>query len=432
MHRLVQKIKYSDKPFEDKDKAKKGVLTDFVDHYFLTFNDNQLRLMKLIYTILNPILKKHGLILVFKGGNVMRMINKNVMKYFPPNADDLIMDTFAPFLKQSDNDFTIFINPKSKKFEEVSRSVAYEVFMALDAIKKALLKNLPYFFNLFRLNDKELHGAFNALKKELGVKYIKLAPKLDQEIVFQYPNRSKSAVLVYENKQSVHQFLYNTINLALEFRSLHQDVIKFYLCRTKVNFQLNHSKNLGGELIDISIPHKKDHQMAQFKSTAEFKQFLADNIVKEHNDEYNFDYYVINVHYVVHDLFNILFVQNNNPWDDSKYNKRLARLLYFIFVEALNHNTPFSIRSIASIAEDYQQFIYQISSKKATKNHNHSLQVLADLTKSLNSNATKYPEYTRLLNHYAEAILHICNNIVQFLQGNEPINKNVLYELDVV
>ena len=434
MHRFVRRIKYSAEEFVDKDKPLKNILTDFVDHYFLTYNHNQLRLMQLIYHVLTPKLKKRGLYLVFKGGNVMRMINQNVKEYLPPDADKVIMDIFEPFLKQSDNDFTIFVNPHMKNYNDMIRIITYEVFLALDVIKKTLLDHLPEYFDIFTLNSDQVHEAFKQLSAELKVKYVKLAPTLDLEILFERPNYSKSAVLVYENQYSVKDFLYNTANFALQFYDNHKNLIKFYLCRTKVNFQLNHSKELSGELIDISLPHKRDWQMATIPNTAAFNKFIAQNVIKQHNDEYDFDYYVINVHYIVHDLFTILFIQNKYPWDDSKYVKRLARLLYFIFVNAMNGGKPFGIHTIDTIIADFRHFVKQLQTNKPmAANRNQYLQDFVTKTDALsNPTQSQYKEYITTTIKYANAIMNICNKILAFQKGTQPINSKVLYDLNVV
>ena len=435
--KLISKIKQKSGEYVDVNREKKATLTDFVDNYFLTYNANQLKLMKLVYEGLEPVMRKYGTFLVFKGGNVMRMINKNIMEYLPPNADHLITDIFAPFLKQSDNDFTVFLNPNLHNYETIVRQLSLDIFFALDRIKKIMVGNLPFFFNLFNLSDQRIVEAFRELRGQLNTKYVKLAPHLDQEIIFSNPRNPKSDVLVYEIPKSLYHFIYNTLNFALEFKDIHDQTIKFYLCRSKVNFRLNHTNDISGELIDISIPHKDDFAIKQLSSTSVFQKFLENNIVREHNKEFNFDYYVINVHYIVHDLVNILFTQNISPWDANKYNKRLARLIYFIWIDAVNNESTLSIQSLGSISRDYYRFIYQVQQLPLffpnNRNHNVNLQDLIKRSSELKNNTSpQFEEYLGLLQQYAEAIIRITNTIIQFLSGKQNVDKNLLYQLNVV
>ena len=118
-YKLIKKYNISDEEkYEDIDKNIKNILTDFVNENFLKYNENQLYLLDLIYTVLTPFLKKYKLKLVYKGGNVMRLISNNLREYLSPIPNDIIYDVFRPFLQQSDNDFSIYINPNIKNYDK--------------------------------------------------------------------------------------------------------------------------------------------------------------------------------------------------------------------------------------------------------------------------------------------------------------------------
>ena len=103
--------------FVDEKRVFKDQLTDFINKVYLKYNENEVGLIELIYSYIQPVLDKYGLFLVFKGGNVLRLVNNNLMKYFPPTVDKKIEEVFMPFLKQSDNDFTVYI-PPYENFDE--------------------------------------------------------------------------------------------------------------------------------------------------------------------------------------------------------------------------------------------------------------------------------------------------------------------------
>lgn len=430
MYNLVEKYKWQ-KEYKDENKEIKNKLTEFVDDYFLTYNKNQLRLMKIIYDTLNPIMRKYNTKLVFKGGNVMRLINNNVKKYLPPNNEKIIMNVFEPFLKQSDDDFTVYFNPNINNYEYNFKKLSYEIFIALDRIKKKILDDLPYYFDIFNLDDEKVLELFGKLKKELNAKSVKIHPRKDQEIILSNPKNPRSDVLIYENVYSLNSFIYNNINLSLEFGEKN-NITKFNLIRSKINFLINYKKNVSGELIDISLPHKKDNSMHLLTNTEKYNKYIRDNIVTLHNKEYDFEYNIINLNYVVHDLFRILYVQNKNPWDASKYGKRVARLIYFIFVNNLNGIRSFSVKTFARIKNEFMDFLEFIKSPIA--NPTLHIKILNSIIRGnyLLKKGKEYDNYMNLLTYYSNVIIQIINDLTDYITGKDKLNKNVVYELDIV
>lgn len=422
--------------YEDPLRNEKGILTDFVNYECLKYNHNELELMNAIYTTMNRILDKSGLMLVFKGGNVMRLINKNLKDNLTSMPEKIIMDIFEPFLKQSDNDFTIFVNPNKRFYEKYVLKLSDKLFLGLKKIRKDIMSDLPRYFEFFRLNKEEQKNIMNDYRKELEAKKLRFNPTTDKYIILDDPDDPTSDVLVYESTTKKKNFLYNSLNLSLEFPDPRGDPIKFYLLRTKMNFLVN-QRNIAGELIDISIPHKNDSNMAKLNTTKKFKKYLRENIYESYNEEYGFTYYVVNIHYLIKDLHRILFEQFEFPWSNQKYNKRIARLIYFIFIDYLNTH-PFSLDTLIEIISDYDHFMDQISKSRHLEfNKNPYLQNIFDSTillmnKITSSESKQFRDYRKLLMDYSEAIIRICNAIYDYMSGNEELEEKDLYELDIV
>jgi len=92
--------------------------------------------------------------------------------------------------------------------------------------------------------------------------------------------------------------------------------------------------NIPGELIDLSISRFDDNRIKKF-STKKVEEMYA---------EYNFDgldnfkFCSYNLEYLILDLFEVIYTDNELPWQDVKYEKRLYRLFFFSIIELLSLN----------------------------------------------------------------------------------------------
>ena len=433
-YQLIEVVKYK-KERQDPLKKQKDILTDFVNKTFLKYNKNELRLLQAVYKSINPFLDQLGLKLVFKGGNVMRLINNNLKEYFYPLPNEIIFDIFEPYLLQSDNDFTIFINPNLEKYEAIIKNVTHKIYEILDDIRNDFVLAPSDYFNFFQLNTNIREKILRKLSVAIEANDIRLHPIYDKKIVLENENRPKSDIQVYNDRFHKESYIFNLINLSLEFTNPKNELIKFYLVRSKVNFLLNDTRNIAGELIDISLPHKKDSEMKKLDSSVKFQQFLKNSIIESYNTEYDFKYYMVNINYIIKDLYRIIFKQYNFPWEISKYKKRLARLIYFIFIDYLNEYN-ISIKTLDEIKYDFLTFTNQIRDLNTKLvNTNGYLQGLfiatLELTKN-NPNRDEMTKYILTVLEYSKAILRICDNLIEYLEGKIKISEKKLYELDVV
>lgn len=428
--RLVSIIPQKDQ-YVDPEREIKSKLTTFVDRNLLTHNENELKLLKLLYSVVEPIMHENGLKLVFKGGNVMRLINNNFKDYLPPDSDKIIMDIFEPFLKQSDNDFTIFVDPNISNYNVHLNQLSFEIYERLDRVKDYLMTDLPHFFNLFKLSQQEIMKRFDELEKELNVHEVSFKGTHNKYIRLENIRDKKSKVLVFDDNLSRNTFIYNNLNTSIQFIDDGGNLIKFYLLRMKINFLLNMKDDIAGELIDISIPHRDDSEMTKLNTTEKFNKFMQENVESYYNLEYDFNYHIINIKYIIHDLYRILFLSHKYPWEESKFAKRIARLLYFIFIDFIN-DRPISFDNFMSIRVIFGRFIFAILTLKQTKTGIKTLDDIIISTLKIKEDSSNFMMYIDLLKQYSDAINRICYNMLKYIVGTEYIDEKLLYSLDVV
>lgn len=116
--------------------------------------------------------------------------------------------------------------------------------------------------------------------------------------------------------------------------------IKFNLSTTDNLFIVNDKKTnyqIPSEFIDVSIPYYDD------PSRKLFFDHISDGVTKIKLDSSSIGRDILINAYGLNDLYEdlekIIFVQNNYvPWVDSKYNKRLIRMIYMGIVSTYYHS----------------------------------------------------------------------------------------------
>jgi len=366
--------------FEDENKELKAFLTDFVNQEFLSDNKNIFTILELIFNNYNETLseykKKMGLrendiIFAFKGGNIFRVINLNIQKELPGYVSDIIATEFDKYFKRSDNDFSIYVNYDLPNYQQVYDQVSILSYYILQNINNIFSSKLDEYFKIFTLNDKLFAQKFANLTKtinqSLGTTYksIKLIERKDI-----YVRREGDYNITYSIENSESSFFYNSLNTALEFQQ-GKFLTKFDLARTKISFEILAStdkKISSGELTDVSLPHRDDTEMKNIMDKYTFDDFvMSDFAPKLHfspeNTKYSFDYRIVNSKYLIEDLMKVIFSQKPNPWSDPKYEKRVARLIYLIFInyietQGLNQN---SMEKICCLVGETIQSLHKIS-----------------------------------------------------------------------
>ena len=140
--------------------------------------------------------------------------------------------------------------------------------------------------------------------------------------------------------------MYNNINKALRIKTTNNRILKFYLTRIKITFNL-HLENkinqqniiaIGGELIDVSIG--RDESSANFYKN---KHNYIDSINLTQNTGFyinsvkTFNLNIYSFQYLYEDLKFILIDTLYLPWEDLKYKKRLLSFIFLTFIDVFKN-----------------------------------------------------------------------------------------------
>ncbi len=120
-------------------------------------------------------------------------------------------------------------------------------------------------------------------------------------------------------------------------------ILSFDLYRIKFSIKLNKifnettNKNVSlsvpSEFLDISISKYYDDNLCKLREKAystDGSMYYFSKLDNNRTECYNV--LSINLKYTIKDLDNVLYNQNFIPWNDAKYDKRIIRLLFLIFV----------------------------------------------------------------------------------------------------
>jgi len=178
-------------------------------------------------------------------------------------------------------------------------------------------------------------------------------------ILFYTDNFNK---MLYTNNDIPNNYHYISYNSSINSTNYYQN-INFDLLRTKLNLELKHAYikkylpdipqnwrptniKIPSEFIDISIPEYNETGYNHIISTRMFDNFqvwyFKIPVQRFINNTFEIESFTIS--YYIHDLLNVLFVQNTMvPLLDAKYFKRLRRLFFLFVIDNHRVNFPFLI-----------------------------------------------------------------------------------------
>jgi len=365
------------KDAEDDTRPLKSVATDFVVNEFFKTEDTLYRFLTVVYDAFENALgiyrkahkniRPNQLFFLYKGGNILRIVSREFLLELPSSATKEIAEFYSPFFQRSDADFSIYIDPQLKNYDQIYHEITLLAYLVQDKLRHYFDDELMLFFNFFQYNrryqsdimipylvkfnealaehpdsavasDKFVNFGIGDARALQGLHSFDYKANPDTTIRFininedwQLPVR-KAAIGVIQPAQP-GQIMTITHNDALDFSGGGTVRIRFNLTRTKFIFTLlkesGQTQNVGGELIDVSIPHRRD------SNTQHFFDHIRENVVRYHlrsgDQEFPFNSY--SIAYLSNDLENILFNQRDFPWLDKKYKKRINRLMYLYFID---------------------------------------------------------------------------------------------------
>ena len=361
----------SDNDNNDENREYKNFCTDIVTNYILDEKElyNLLYIINIFYNdcidyyIQQKNLKSDDIIFLFKGGNIFKIIANKFWSELPNKAMYKFINEYKSYFKRSDLDFGIYINPNlsmniidditiiSYKLQVLiseilltHKEICFKWFKYNDNYKKEILQNL-----LFDINKTE------ALQNSSSVYYNNKFTNIqfiDQSTIQtnnNYKNQTNN-YFTFENdnikdldnisnspfnnkiiRQKINNntnntnnnFMYSSINKALRIKTTNNRLLKFYLTRVKITFNLHlenkiNGKNIisiGGELIDVSIG--RDESSANFYKN---KKDYIDSINLTQNTGFyinsvkSFNLNIYSFQYLYEDLKFILIDTLYLPW----------------------------------------------------------------------------------------------------------------------
>ena len=369
VHRVTNIFNNSDDVYVDHSREYKDMCTKLIVERFLGSDESMFNFLELVYgNFYESIeeykthkgLDKTSIIFVYKGGNVLRIISNDFTRELPRSATKKIEDYYKKYFKRSDADFSIYVNPNIAGYNRIFKDMTHLAYLLQVKIRQIIRENITDYFDYFKYSDiyktqilrqfaDELKDSeaiidtnnpvyFNKVMKGVsllensypeGLSYSTLEDK-----GYQFQDGSKKKKSVSYLLQKTDSIMYIQMNETLDF-SKSSTKVKFTLVRTKINFNIHLEDkvmNIGGELIDISIPHKDNKEITHFYENPSF--------VKRYQLKYNdrdLIFYSYSIDYLKMDLERMLYSDINVPWEDAKYQKRLNRVFYMYIIDMFVH-----------------------------------------------------------------------------------------------
>jgi len=284
--------------------------------------------------------------------------------------------------------FNNFVHIRDDKVKKVS-----------NIVKNQLANNF-----ILNVDDKDVYENFKKFGKS-GRFDINITPKNEElsevlinKIDYNEPNLFKddfeSDMKEIVSKNKILDF-YITNNNEIYNK---EEYINFSLVRLMINFLVIYERNgkigftnSSSELFDLSIGHPDDKM---------YNIYISNNI-----QEYEFRYnenkkdviYIPKINTTILDLINILYEYRDYPWQDSKYEKRIRRLLVLIFVKESKNN---------NIDE-----LYQLLRSTSLSNKGTGFDFIRYKNKSLKKNlpAKELDNYNKYISLYKSIINKLIN-----------------------
>lgn len=404
------------------EKELKGIATDIVVDDFFASKDTLFHFMQIVYkTFADAIdiyrternLEVSDVVFVYKGGNVLRIVANEFILELPNAVADEVQKYFSPYFKRSDADFSIYLNPAVADYDEIYEDLTLLSYILQIRLREIFTAHPTKFFSFYRYSK--------AYQGKILQKYL---PKLNASSFITSRSRDGrrleftqlSYADAFANATAVDEKVYDTVrdqavqtvvdtnaeddaeggeseqrkvlyylsrdgdampiryNDAVEIET-NNLMFRFALVRTKLNFTTvlterkdgkttKYVKNIGGELIDVSLPHRTDVSVGAFFETLS-RNVLLYNLAY---DGKSLSFYSLSPEYLIHDLEKILFAVSNLPWEDRKYQKRIHRIVYLGFIDLfikMSSNAErrrFLQALITSVYEPLQESAYDVVS----------------------------------------------------------------------
>jgi len=149
--------------YKDINREFKDVMTDLTTKEFFKSQNVMEEFIKLVFVVMNNALIKYkklrklqdeDIIFIYKGGNALKTIYMQYMYETPGAVSDILYSVFSKYLKKSDADFQIYINPRLEEslWERVYDDMQNLSYLVLNRIRNIFILNLDKYFDFYKYN----------------------------------------------------------------------------------------------------------------------------------------------------------------------------------------------------------------------------------------------------------------------------------------
>lgn len=467
------KIKNATEEYQDPSRNIKDFGTDFVVKEFFSNPKELYAFLSLVYKSLEEAIgdytrknniDQNAAFLIFKGGNVLRMIANQFFTLLNPDLREMLKAEYAQYFKRSDADFSIIVDDHKLNgldYDKVIGELVDLTYKTLANVRNEMQMNPYKYFNFFQLKPEiandilQKHFAelqkIEALKDEnneewYNVKFAQLQlldnaanPELKCDYLgqidysYDYDPNSKN-LIIGKNLSNKPNWIVNTVNKTLEWPSgLNPDnYISFILNRLKAMFKYVvllpngkvESKSIGAELVDVSFPLRKDFRLRNLLDN--YNKLIEKYILIFEPTNEQLEIKSESIVGLTEDLHEIIFNSFLRPWLGAKYEKRVNRTFFLSIVEAM---TTFGSGSkeLTKYTDDIEEKILQPLSMLYPLGDN-SAALADDLKTASNQIAAEWKQMENL-NHFWSALADLANDLVKNPLDNDQEQINNLLQL---
>lgn len=408
------------------------VATEFNVIYFFNKGDTRVNFIHLVVESLKVFfdeiksrlnLTDDNLNFILKGGIVMRIFIRELIRGFVKEVEDYILQELSDKIKLSDYDFEVISNNIDDATYNRINILSYLVCLKirnylqdsdfldffqmrdqtkitkLSKLKEALqivVNNLPktnkYYgiqIDRIEIDDTVGVGDFDGIRQDyLTASHFNY--KRDYAVIVDLKNQQPCYLINSVDMLKVYGMSQKYLNLCQSNNNLYatyNPVISNYDTAKLNRFQLNRIKyryfiffqkngfkfhdHISGEVLDLSHNHATSHNKNSF--SLRFSQ--SPKLATYQLYQYRLSFLTYSHYGIIDDLLNIMFTENNHqPWNIKKYTKRLYRLIYI---------TVLSYMSAPKFNNDYSDLMQRRNDSHSTGLYSKKIKLLKCLYQSI-------------------------------------------------
>lgn len=427
-----------------------GILTDYVTKKFFNHEETLYSFLSIICNTFQNVIdiysakkniKAGDIIFIYKGGNIMRIVSKEFWLDLPSYASKNLTDFYERYFSRSDADFSIYINPVLKDFDIVFKEISLISYLILGLIRKKILKSPHKYFDIYRYNKSYISKTLRSLLLKVnsveGLKYDHIALDGIREDGKDFKLKSSHDKITTGKLKKDTKLISPNGTIFVNKMKEYLDIDRngnhaiFALIRTKVKFNVwsgDVMNKLWGELIDVTVIHKKYHGIDNFFAN-------LNNYITRYDLVYNsierLSFYSYSLDYLILDLEDILLYNEKYIWMNNKYQKRVKRLMYLYFMEIFITEQNGSSR--IKIYKNLQRYIEGNLKGSFFKEEKHAIYNLVDYIERIkigmsDSEQVLLDQFKREISVNIEFILSVLDGLKDYCSIDGKIKLGLLYE----